>query len=428
MWCPGRVAESRRAGREAVSLLEAMPPGPELARAYANLAFLSSVDDHSDDAVTWANRAFELARLFGDDELAVNARVMIAAKQPGERGLRQLEQVVGQAAPFPKVVADGYVDLAWKAVDVGRYRDGLAYATIGIDFCAEHGYELTRLYVLAVRAWLELQLGQWDAAAEDAETILGIHRTSISPRIVALCVLALVRARRGDPGWHELLDEAWGLAAPTGELYRLGPIAAAWAETSWLAGDVDGVAAATERVLDQALAQGTEPLLGQLAGWRLLAGLDAQVSPRAWEVHRRQAEGDWAAAATLWLELDCPYPAALALSQTGEEESLRRSLGLLQDLGATAAASIVARRLRKSGARVPRGPRAATRRNPGSLTPRELEVVGLLAQGLRNSEIATRLVLSERTVDHHVAAVLRKLDVKTRAEASAQAVRLGLTS
>jgi DNA-binding NarL/FixJ family response regulator len=55
-------------------------------------------------------------------------------------------------------------------------------------------------------------------------------------------------------------------------------------------------------------------------------------------------------------------------------------------------------------------------------------VLGLLAQGLRNSEIATRLVLSERTVDHHVAAVLRKLDVKTRAEASAQAVRLGLTS
>jgi DNA-binding NarL/FixJ family response regulator len=53
-------------------------------------------------------------------------------------------------------------------------------------------------------------------------------------------------------------------------------------------------------------------------------------------------------------------------------------------------------------------------------------VLGLVSEGLKNSEIATRLVLSERTVDHHVGAILRKLDVRTRAEASARAVRLGL--
>ena len=51
----------------------------------------------------------------------------------------------------------------------------------------------------------------------------------------------------------------------------------------------------------------------------------------------------------------------------------------------------------------------------------------LVAEGLRNAEIAGRLVLSERTVDHHVAAILRKLDVRTRGQASAEAVRLGLT-
>ena len=60
------------------------------------------------------------------------------------------------------------------------------------------------------------------------------------------------------------------------------------------------------------------------------------------------------------------------------------------------------------------------------MTGRQAEVLALLADGLSNAEIAERLFLSERTVGHHVSAILRKLDVRTRAEASAEAVRLGL--
>jgi DNA-binding NarL/FixJ family response regulator len=76
---------------------------------------------------------------------------------------------------------------------------------------------------------------------------------------------------------------------------------------------------------------------------------------------------------------------------------------------------------------VPRGPRPRTRENPAGLTARELEVLGLLTEGLRNTEIAKRLVVSQKTVDHHVSAILRKLDARTRGEAAAQAARLGLT-
>jgi DNA-binding NarL/FixJ family response regulator len=87
----------------------------------------------------------------------------------------------------------------------------------------------------------------------------------------------------------------------------------------------------------------------------------------------------------------------------------------------------VARKLRESGARdVPRGPRAATRANEAELTPRELEVLGLVADGLRNADIAERLFLSTRTVDHHVSAIRRKLGARTRGEAVAAAGRLGL--
>ena len=84
-------------------------------------------------------------------------------------------------------------------------------------------------------------------------------------------------------------------------------------------------------------------------------------------------------------------------------------------------------RLRERGVRgVPRGPRVGTRENPAGMTARELEVLALLAAGHRNAQIAGRLVISERTVDHHVSAILRKLDARTRGEASAAAARLGL--
>jgi DNA-binding NarL/FixJ family response regulator len=53
-------------------------------------------------------------------------------------------------------------------------------------------------------------------------------------------------------------------------------------------------------------------------------------------------------------------------------------------------------------------------------------VLALLAEGLRNAEIAERLVVSQKTVDHHVSAILRKLAVRTRGAAGAEAARLGL--
>jgi DNA-binding NarL/FixJ family response regulator len=128
----------------------------------------------------------------------------------------------------------------------------------------------------------------------------------------------------------------------------------------------------------------------------------------------------------LWAEIGCPYEAALALSE-GDEPALRRAYEELQKLGAKPAAALVARRLRERGARgLPRGPRPATRAHPANLTSRESEVLALVAEGLRNAEIAERLFLSQKTVDHHVSAILRKLGVRSRGEAGAAARRLGL--
>jgi DNA-binding CsgD family transcriptional regulator len=225
-----------------------------------------------------------------------------------------------------------------------------------------------------------------------------------------------VRARRGDAGADAPLDEAHELVHNCGELMRIVPVAAARAESAWLRGDDDAVASLTDDALALARRRNSPWAIGELAYWRWQAGAREPVDLAA-EPYRLAMTGEPARAADRWRELGCPYEEALA----------RDGVEALQQLGARPAARIIARRLRERGVRgVPRGPQPRTRENPAGLTARELEVLGLVAEGLRNAQIAQRLVVSEKTVGHHVSAVLRKLDVSTRGEAGAKALRLGL--
>jgi DNA-binding CsgD family transcriptional regulator/tetratricopeptide (TPR) repeat protein len=430
LWCPGRTKESEVAALAAISRLEPLPPGPELCKAYAKMATTCGAAARDEEAVVWAKRALETARDLDDTETSLYATAMIAACGSEDGGFESSERTLGRAQRAGSAELTGRIfsSLVGKAIWGRHYEVAARHVDIGVDYCSAQGLELYRLYLLAYRARLELAQGHWSRAAETAAMVLSVPRTSTTPRIMGLVVLGLVKARRGEPGHRSLLDEAWALAEPTGELPRLGFVAAARAEAGWLAGNREAVASATQAALPLALELRAAWFVGELAQWRSRVGL-GQGSPRgSCGPYLFQLAGDWEHASALWTEMGCPFEAALALMDSDEEEPLRRSLDTLQRLEARAAVAIVARRLRKRGARsLPRGPRPATRQNQFGLTRREVDVLALVNAGLQNGQIAAQLVVSVRTVDHHVEAILRKLGARTRSDTQAAAKALGLT-
>ena len=428
LWCPGRVAESEAAAREAVVLLEQFEPGPQLVVAYRALESLGRDAADIDEAFAWAGRGLELAQKLGDPE---SLNVALLAVGDAEAlagiagGLEKMEQILELTEEFDLDGVRGWLPLmiAQRTLHRREYAAADRWITSSLAYCGDHGLELWRQYALAYQARAALEQGNWPQAADSAEQVLLVRRASTTPAIIGLVVVGLLRARRGDPDPWTPIDEARELAEPSGELPRIGPAAAAQAETAWLEGRIDLIGPLTDSPYALALARRDSWLVGELAWWRRQAGIEEETPTDAAEPYALQLAGDWLGSATAWRLTGCPYETALALASSSEEEPLRQALAELQEMGALPAASIVSKRLRDLGVRgIPRGPRAATRDNPAGLTARELEVLELLTEGLQNIEIAGRLHLSVKTVGHHVAAILRKLDVSSRNAAAMAAV------
>jgi ATP/maltotriose-dependent transcriptional regulator MalT len=430
-WKLGKADLAERHIADAIALLENDPESRDLAMAYSMYSQLAMTAQRTDEALSYGQRALDLATRFDDHEVRAHALNNLGSTllNAGDfSGVEKLESSLTVALEhnLQDHAGRAYANLVSSFVRQHRVELATRYISQGAAYAEVHDVQDTVVYIRACVAQFELDRGRWEKAAQMAAELVQHPSLAIPPRIPTLVALASVRARRGDPGVDPLLDEALRLALPTAELQRIGPVAALRAEVAWYRGELER--AAQEAALGLKAAEGRRDwwLIGQLAYWAHRAAPGTALPREIAEPYALMIEGKWEAAADAWNVLEAPYERALALAD-GPEEALREALAVLEQMGAGPLQAIVRQRLRDLGVRgLPRGPRASTRAHPAGLTSREVQVLNLLVHGHTNTELARRLHLSTKTVDHHVSAILEKLQVRSRTEAVAAAFGLGI--
>jgi DNA-binding CsgD family transcriptional regulator len=397
--------------------------------AYCNRADLDLEAHEADSAIDWARRAIALAELWANDEIlshALNTLGTVRLIVGDVSGWADLDRSLqlALAGGLQEQVARAYTNLSAMAVSRRQYDQASGYFCAGLAYCDERDLDSHGPYMLAYRARMRFEQGEWHGASQDVEAVLRHPRTTPITRIPALRTLGHLRIRRGDPDANSPLDEARALAGPMPELQRIGTLAAVCAEAAWLAGDREGVLREVQPAYELARRQRDPRMLGELAAWLWRVGALGQQPTDIAEPYALEISGDWQGAARAWKALGCPYEHAILLGWHGAESEQRDALAILDQLGAAPAAQALRKQMRTQGVRgVPRGSRMSTRNNPHGLTERETEILALLSEGLRNSVIAKRLFVSTKTVDHHVSAILAKLGVPSRAVAIAMTRR-----
>jgi DNA-binding CsgD family transcriptional regulator/tetratricopeptide (TPR) repeat protein len=429
MWRLARGKDAAEYAEASVVVLEPLGVTSELAWAYAELARQLMSQSAREEAISAARRAERLAEQLDlpdvlSDAMNTRACVELYLGLPWEATMREAIDIAVRRGADEQA-GRAYANLSELLVYERRYDDAELVNVEGVNYLERRDVQVFLRCLLGHRLELLGATAQWDDALNLAESLL--RQTSPINRHSPLTVAATIKARRGEPGASELLDEALAIGLGSTEAERIA-IARLGRVELLLLTERDEDAERELQLLCELGDEIDEWARGALVEWIRRTG--APVPTPGGEIarpYRLAQDGDHSGAAQAWSELASPYEAAMALVYSGDEALMREGVLRLDAMNATAAARLARREMRRQGVQsVPAGMRSTTRANPAGLTNRELDVLRLLIAGHTNNEIAANLFISVKTTGHHVSAVLAKLGVSNRRAAAAEAHRLGI--
>jgi len=424
LWYDCQDEKGEEALDKAIEILETLPPGRQLAMAYSNKSQTYSIREDYENTLSWGNKALALAGKLNDLEIEAHALnnigccKMSAGEKSGETALLKSLNI-SLENDFYEHATRAYVNLGSINLQYRNLNAADQYFSKGLEYGNEKDIYVFSLCMAGHYAKTKLNFGSWNEGIELANYVLKHKNVPPGNTVMPLNVLAIIRARRNDPGALKLINECIEMAFKMGEMEKIVSISAAKAEYFWLQGKLLDFANELFSIYLKVLKSPNPWFTGEIAYWVWKSGHLKEIPKIIAEPYKLQIQGKWKEAANLWEGLHCPYEHALALSE-GNEEAMKKALEILDRLGASATSQLIKQKMRAQGVRsIPKGPRRTTRKNPSGLTLRQEEILNLLGKGLSNNEIGNKLFISPKTVDHHISAILSKLNIHSRFEAAA---------
>lgn len=428
-WLDGHTENAKKFAEQAIEVLMDQPSSPAKAMAFSNMSQLKMVFDQPEECIAWGEKAIAIANEVGDKEALSHAlnnvgSVYMNIESSDAKGVELLQRSleIALANSFHEHAARAYSNLASNSVKLKKYEFAGKILEEGIKYCEERNLDFSRSIMLSLKAGMNLETGEWESAYEIADQILKNENHLSAFTIVLITVAATIKMRRGDADALASLLESAEKSLATMELQRIIPSLVALLEYEWLTGKNLIAPKDLERCIEMIEHSIYSVDKNELVFWLRKVRkqeLSLKVEHSGYDVSSvKKAQN----AALFWEKTGCPYYQALTLFE-GNVDDKKKAIRIVHDLGANAVYEKMKLEMRLSGIKsIPRGLRKSTQSNTALLTLRELDVLQLLKEGMQNKEIANRLFISAKTVDHHISSILFKLDVNSRAKAVNEAV------